>query len=187
MTYETWKKFSEFLMNGERSSDTAKRALKMNIKWLFEIEGNNSKGELGLLDRRIKEIKIKSNPTPQNYYPLEIDEIKSIYDLTPDTIRTEIIADKIEDMLKWKDLFLIQCLTGVRVSDIHKLFKPESIKQLRGKYYFSFLPKKNDSRSKPTRAQIPFSVFDSIDATKDIIKNTLLHTNSVIFNNSQFG
>lgn len=169
MTYETWSKFSDFLMNGERSSDTAKRAFKMNRKWLFEIEGNNIKGEIGILDRRIKEIKIKSNPTPDNYYPLTVDEIFKIYSLSSETLEAEITTEKLDEIQKWKDLFVIQCLTGVRVSDLHKLFKPENVKQLKGKPYFSFLPKKNDSKSKPKKAQIPLSVFDSIDKVKGLI------------------
>lgn len=170
MTYETWKEFKEFLMDGKRSSDTAYHSYKMLKNWLFEIEENNINGGGELLDRRILEIKIKTKGTPENYVPLQINEIRALYDLTADHLSEWIKPNEIDKTLRYRDFFILQCLTGVRVSDLDKIFNGSNVKKSsKGFLYFKFLPNKNLNNEKVVVAQIPFNIFDSVEDVKGII------------------
>lgn len=168
MTYDTWKSFYEWLIDN-KGNNRGSKVLRMTIKWLFEIEDSNVKKGGIILDRRIKELKIKESGSPENYAPLNLFEIRKIYDLTDEEILGFVKPSELAKIKVHKDLFVLQCLTGVRVSDLHKVTKENFVEVQEDKPFFKFLPEKNTNKDKPKLALIPFSIFDSIENVRGLI------------------
>lgn len=143
ISYDTILLFKQDLeKNG--NSTYVKQMIGMLKTYLGRIDNFN-------YDSRIDKIKIKEISL-HNYVALTVDEISKIYNLTDDELKTIVEGEKEETRDKklqlikqYRDLFILQCLVGVRVSDILKLVDSKYIKtDDEGYKYYDFYAKKHN-------------------------------------------
>lgn len=123
--------FIEYLEEKDFSHNTISKHLK-NLK-TFLIEANQ-KRLIDNLDFNIKDFTIKPEETTAIY--LSSNELKQMLDLD--------LSDKKHYELA-RDVFLIGCYTGQRVSDYNGL-NASSIKKIQGKEYFAIKQKKTGAK-----------------------------------------
>lgn len=150
MTYAVIDRFNQWL-NSPRANltlDTADQTLRAIKKYLKKL-GNVPEHGYDYIGSRIEGIispKDKRNAKEQkeNYVVLTHEHIKQLENL-------EIEDD---ELLITRDLFLMQCYSGVRVSDLPQLLDEANFKMIDGIPYSVFIPKKTENSS-TKEANIP--------------------------------
>lgn len=155
MTYEVIYGFREWLFSSKRNlswntADQTLRAIKKYLNVLSDEPANN----YDYASTKIKGIVSPSNPVKakeaqKNYIALTHEQIKQIEDLD--------INDA--HLSTCRDLFLMQCYSGVRVSDIHQLLSPTNFIIVEGHKYSKFTPIKTQDSDKPKEASIPLDAL----------------------------
>lgn len=152
MTYATIDKFNQWL-NSSRANlslDTADQTLRAIKKYLKKL-GNNPGLNYDYISTRIDGIispkdKRSAKEQKENYAVLTHSHIKQLESLE--------IED--EELLVTRDLFLMQCYSGVRVSDLPQLLDEANFRMIDGVPYSVFIPKKTENCS-TKEANIPLS------------------------------
>lgn len=155
MTYEVIDGFKDWLFSNKRdlSWNTADQTLRAIKKHLCDL-GENPTTNYDYASTKIKGIVSPANPikaieAQNNYIALTHEQIKQIADLN--------IPD--EHLSICRDLFLIQCYSGVRVSDIHQLLSSTNFIVVDGHKYTKFTPIKTQDSDSLKEASIPLDAL----------------------------
>lgn len=143
MTYETVDKFNNWLNSKSTNltlstADQTLRCIKKYLKMLGAEPPNNYKFD----DTGINSIKSPKDTRTvkeihDNHIALDVSEIEQIANL-------EINDDNF--LSDCRDLFLIQCYSGVRISDMSQFLDPSNYAIKNGSPYVIFLPKKTNRK-----------------------------------------
>lgn len=155
MTYENIDKFNKWLNSSKTklSLDTASQTLRAVKKYLKRF------GDMPVYDFNYNASGINGIKPPKdtrtteeihnNYIALTHKQIEQIANL-------EIRNDNF--LATCRELFLMQCYSGVRVSDMRQLLNPEKFKEIDGEPFVVFVPKKTN-KTKFKEANIPLNAL----------------------------
>lgn len=154
MTYEAMDGFKGWLFSSKRNlgwstADQTLRAIKKYLKKLgntpthrYDYDSTKIQGIISPKDPRgVDEVE-------ENYIALTHEQIEQFANL--------YVSDDFLSICR--DLFLIQCYTGIRVSDINQFLDAKNFKMIDNQKYVVFIPNKNKRKSKK-RASIPLELL----------------------------
>lgn len=154
MNYETINQFKDWLHSPRvkiswNTAEQTLRAIKRYLKRLGDNPANNYDYSTQHIDgitspKDTRSVKEKKN----NYVALTHEHINTLKELN--------LSD--DDMRICRDLFLMQCYSGVRVSDLPQLLNPDNFRDIDGEPYSIFIPKKTE-HSSSKEANIPLSHY----------------------------
>lgn len=162
MTKDIAARYAEWLKAQDISINTANqriRALATNLKNLTTIPDLNYTYPLPAKLPLLKQT-ITGDELEDNEIALTEEQIEILYKLT-DLTDEETVA---------RDMFCLQCWTGVRVSDLSQVLCSANLKTIEGEVFTIFRPEKTKN-SKNLRAIIPLSKL--FPAAIDIVKKYL--------------
>lgn len=162
MTKDIAARYAEWLKAQDISINTANqriRALATNLKNLTTIPDLNYTYPLPAKLPLLKQT-ITGDELEDNEIALTEEQIEILYKLT-DLTDEEAVA---------RDMFCLQCWTGVRVSDLSQVLCSANLKTIEGEVFTIFRPEKTKN-SKNLRAIIPLSKL--FPAAIDIVKKYL--------------
>lgn len=162
MTKDIAARYAEWLKAQDISINTANqriRALATNLKNLTTIPDLNYTYPLPAKLPLLKQT-ITGDELEDNEIALTEEQIEILYKLT-DLTDEEAVA---------RDMFCLQCWTGVRVSDLSQVLCSANLKTIEGEAFTIFRPEKTKN-SKNLRAIIPLSKL--FPAAIDIVKKYL--------------
>lgn len=117
LNYNMLHKYSKHLMSTQ-THKYAQTVINRLKDWLKEIEAEN----IGYTyDTNIDKIKIEVKQIAKKdkgYCALTVEEIERIYCLT----EKELCNSTVNNLVLYRDMFVMQCTTGVRTSDLQQLF-----------------------------------------------------------------
>lgn len=122
MNYETLNKYQDFLISEANTHNTIKNNLECLIS-IFKIANRNTNIPFKWSDSNLDSfeiIKNRANKTKlkDKQEPLTEEEVKLIYNYVPKGFN----ANK---YIEIRDIFVLQCLVGQRISDMAKFFNKE--------------------------------------------------------------
>ena len=169
MTKDIAARYAEWLKAQNISINTANqriRALATNLKNLTTIPDLNYTYPLPAKLPLLKQT-ITGDELEDNEIALTEEQIDTLYNLS-DLTDEEAVA---------RDMFCLQCWTGVRVSDLSQVLCSANLKTIEGEVFTIFRPEKTKN-SKNLRAIIPLTKL--FPAALDIVKKYLDKTPSFI-------
>ena len=138
-------------------------------RWLIALEQEN----IGYIyDTNIDKIKIEAKPIAKKdkaYCALTVEEVERIYSLT----ETELCNSTINNLVFYKDMFVMQCTTGVRTSDIQKLFDSRNFST--ETQTVTFEARKNEDKNVDT-CIVPYTMYSMTLEIYNKYKDTKLHS-----------
>ena len=173
LDYNMMHKFSKYLMKTQKHT-YASSTFSSVRRWLIALEQEN----IGYIyDTNIDKIKIEAKPIAKKdkaYCALTVEEIERIYSLT----EAELCNSTINNLVFYKNMFVMQCTTGVRTSDIQKLFDSRNFST--ETQTVTLEARKNEDKNEDT-CIVPYTMYSMTLEIYNKYKDTKLH--SSLFDN----
>lgn len=178
LNFETLEKYSKYL----QKTQTATHARKILNIWQSWLKKELATAQVGYCyDTQIDSLKITvqkiaKKDQGEKYIALTPEEIQRIYALSED----ELSDSNISNLTFYRDMFVLQCLMGCRVSDIEQAINPAN----NDGEYITFFAKKTE-RKNTEKCLVPLRLYPQISEILARHENTTLY-NSLLSSHNKY-